>query len=625
MSDGPRSGDLQLLSRAARAAGRRQRLNAALRRLARLLPIPLAYAAAALVFIKWGEPSPAVSRAIGYGFLAASLVPICGVVAAWLAPRATQSGALALDRHHASADRITNALSFSALAPAARSPFMDAAIADALLAVERPNAARAVPLRVPHGTWVSALLALTVVGIGQLQPRPRVQPEPAPPLLPLDAVALSPDDLALMRESAQELSQNPISSTQSQAVSGFNQLLEDIAERRLDRRELFRRLADIERSLSAGSEADAALENGLRELSEQLQKSPLSRPVAEALKEQRLADAEQALRKLAERLTGPEKVNAAELERLRKALEAASAQATGRVQRLEQTRSALEAERRRLLKKKGAEDQATPEQSAQAENQRRRLERLDRELSDGKRAQQELSQLDRELAKAASELMKELGKGAEHLKSGAQDINRMARQQMSQKEKQELKQKLEELRELLRQGGPGREQQQRRLQQFAERARGQKGPSKGGQGGEQPQPGAGGEQRLTIGPGGRPIPMPGPGGTDPGEERPGSSGAEPGGRELGAGSGPEIQGPATDLEGKTEDVSAAAVDTGQGAASSEVVFGAAQRGFTGSRYQKVYTQYRTVAEDVLEQEDIPAGYESYVRRYFQLIRPREAP
>jgi len=32
-----------------------------------------------------------------------------------------------------------------------------------------------------------------------------------------------------------------------------------------------------------------------------------------------------------------------------------------------------------------------------------------------------------------------------------------------------------------------------------------------------------------------------------------------------------------------------------------------------------------VAEDVLQQEHIPGGYEFYVRRYFQLIRPRTAP
>jgi hypothetical protein len=85
-----------------------------------------------------------------------------------------------------------------------------------------------------------------------------------------------------------------------------------------------------------------------------------------------------------------------------------------------------------------------------------------------------------------------------------------------------------------------------------------------------------------------------------------------------------MKGEATKLDGKTEDVTAAAVDTGQGAASSEVVYGAAERGFTGSRYQNVYTQYRTVAEDVLSQDTIPAGYEFYVRRYFQLIRPRTA-
>ena len=30
------------------------------------------------------------------------------------------------------------------------------------------------------------------------------------------------------------------------------------------------------------------------------------------------------------------------------------------------------------------------------------------------------------------------------------------------------------------------------------------------------------------------------------------------------------------------------------------------------------------SEDVLEQDTIPAGYEFYVRRYFQLIRPRQA-
>ncbi len=40
-------------------------------------------------------------------------------------------------------------------------------------------------------------------------------------------------------------------------------------------------------------------------------------------------------------------------------------------------------------------------------------------------------------------------------------------------------------------------------------------------------------------------------------------------------------------------------------------------------YQDVYTDYRGHAEEVLETDEIPSGYRFYVRRYFQLIRPRE--
>jgi hypothetical protein len=280
-----------------------------------------------------------------------------------------------------------------------------------------------------------------------------------------------------------------------------------------------------------------------------------------------------------------------------------------------------------LLQKKGQEKAATaPESQRAAEEQRRRLERLEREVGDAKHAQQELTQLDRDLAKAAQDLMRELGDSAKSLESGAEDVNQMAKKQMTQKEKQQLKQQLEELRELLRQGGAGKEQHQRQLEKFAQRARGSKGAS--GPGGEQEgQPGQAkgqGKPRLMLGPGGQPLPVPMPGeGSAPGGQRPGSGDGQAGGREWGAGSDPNLEGPATDLDGKTEDVQAAAVDTGQGSAASEVVFGAAERGFTGSRYQKVYTQYRTVAEEVLEQDKIPAGYEFYVRRYFQLIRPRD--
>ena len=636
MLDGPKSGQVQRLFRAARTASRRQRINAAVRRLLLLLPLPLGYGALALAWVKWAAPSVETLssteghfRLLGYGWIVTLCVPLLGALLGWLSQRTPQLGALALDRHHQSADRITSALSFSELEPEQRSPWMEAAIADALRTVERPSAARAVPLRLPRATWVSVGLALLVVGISRLSPRAEPPRAAIPAPRAISSVDLSEDDLAALRESVADLGAGRDNPELSSAIARFNQLVEQLAEHQLDRRQLFQRLAELERSLGAPSELDAAVDAGLRDIASELEKSPLSRPIAEALKQRQLPDAERALRELAERLTGNEKVSESELERLRKALQDASQQSAGRLQRLEEARRNLEGEQRRLLnkKKKGGEAAAPPE-AAQAD-QRRRLDHLERERSEAGRAQQELSQLDRDLAKAAQELMRELGQSADSLRSGAEDVNRMTQKQMTERDKQGLKEKLEELKQLLRQGGAGREEHLRQLRQFAERARGKPGDGSGNDPHGGNGPGGKGEKQLVLGPGGQPIPIPIPeqgarAGGPPGSGN-GQGKGEAGSQDWGSGTDPKLQGGPSKLDGKTEDVSAAAVDTGQGSSTSEVVFGAAERGFTGARYQKIYTQYHTVAEDVLEQESIPAGYEFYVRRYFQLIRPRATP
>jgi len=54
-----------------------------------------------------------------------------------------------------------------------------------------------------------------------------------------------------------------------------------------------------------------------------------------------------------------------------------------------------------------------------------------------------------------------------------------------------------------------------------------------------------------------------------------------------------------------------------------LIYGAAERGFVGRGYKKVFTDYQTVAEESLAKDEIPPGYRFYVRRYFQLIRPRD--
>jgi hypothetical protein len=628
MIEGPGSGQVLHLSRAAGAAARRLRFNAALRRFSRLLPLPLGYALLGLLFAKWALPEHTLRVALGYAFIVLASVPVgAGIWAFWSA-RASR-GALALDQHHRSADRITAALEFSALAPAARTPFMEAAIADAVRRVPNPSAKAAVPVRFPRALWASLGLALLVLGASRLPARtPRALARvPAPS--PLEPVVLAEDDLGLLRDSMQELTGVHGDPELSEAVARFNRVVEELARHEMDRTQLFQKLADIERALGNGSEEEDALDAGLRDLATALAKSPLSRPVAEALKQRRLPDAERALRELANRLGRREKVDRPALEQLRKALEAATAQASGRVLRLDESRRKLEEEQKRLLQKKASNADAGPIPEQDEHGRERRLEHLDRERTDASRAQQALSQLDRDLAKAAQELMNELGKSAENLQSGARDLQRMAQQQLTDQQKQALKQRLEELKELLRQGGPGREQHQRRLREFAARARGKDGEQKPGEQNGQGQANGAQTPELVFGPGGTPLPLPGSGQTASNAGRSGQSSAtgqgQSGSREWGSGSDQNVRGAATKLQGKTEDVSAAAIDTGQGAASSEVVFGASERGFTGSHYQKVYAQYRTVAEDVLHEESIPAGYEFYVRRYFQLIRPRGEP
>jgi hypothetical protein len=113
----------------------------------------------------------------------------------------------------------------------------------------------------------------------------------------------------------------------------------------------------------------------------------------------------------------------------------------------------------------------------------------------------------------------------------------------------------------------------------------------------------------------------------PGAGNQGQSGSQPGGSpggtEAGNSTDPNLKGAASQADGKVHDVAAAGIDSGQGEAASEVVFGAAERGFSGGGYKKVYTDYKTVAEEVMQSDEIPPGYRFYVRRYFQLIRPRE--
>ena len=635
-----RQANLKRMARAARRTALRQRVDETLARAAVLLPLPLVYAVGFLTWVKVARPAPELQQTVLLLGLLPLAVLVGGTLHAWLKARPRYQGALLLDRHHGLDDRIASALSFQELPADKRTALMDAAIDDALARAPELEPRRAAPLHLPRELAVAAALVVALIGVSLLEVRTtRLIPPPDN----FDPLVMSPDDIELFRGMAREMKEKTQDPETMAAVRRFNQLIEDIAHHRLDRREVFKRMEALDRQLLEGAKADReAREQGLEGIAEELEKADLSKPIATPLKQKHLADAEKAMRDLAKALKRKgQKPSKAQLDQLRQAMKKASRAQKSRLARIEKRRKELEKERKSLLKKQKQDGGVSNKQRSLLRKKERQLERLDRQKDQAKRAQRQLSRLDRQLAQAAEDLMRQMGMSAKDLEQGAKDINRMAREQMSDKEKEELRRRLQELRELMRQQGKGGKQRLKRLLRFAQRARGQQGHGgKQGQGkqGQGMKPGGKGGDTLVMRPGGgKSILMPGmgqqPGGGQQGGQGQGvgqqgsgdkpGGGAGKGGNSWGKGHDANLEGDKTHLKGQTKDVTAAAKDTGQGKASSQVIYGAAQRGFVGRGYQKVYTDYHTVAEQVMKHDQIPPGYRFYVRRYFQLIRPRE--
>lgn len=633
---------LARLARASSAVRSRLRLQRALTALPLVLAPALGLAAGVIATRKlWPDVLTESYARRGLALIVVGVV--VAVAAALLRRLPPHVGALRLDKAHGLDGRLTNALAFAELPASDRSPLMDAAIDDACERAGDLRPALAAPLSLPRQLWGSALLGAGVVALAMLHiERPEVVIL-VPPVA--QGIEMSPDDLDALRAAARELDKKEQTPEVRAAVDKFNRLIEDIANRRLDREEAFRQMEAIERELMKGQAADAkALEEALKETARDLKQSELSKPVGEALGKSDLEQAKKELRELSKRLRDAKKPDKAALERLRKALAQAAARRKEALSALQQKREELDQD---LLKKKQAQkDGQRDEQEEQLlKKKERELERLDRQLDEQKKLSRQLDRLDRELAKAAEDLMRDLGLSADDLEQAAEDLNRMQDQQMSEKEKEELRQRIEELREMLRQQGQGGQQRMARMKRFGQRARGgsgqqgqgQKSPGKQGQQGEEGDEGDQGEgkgqgqdgqgKELVLGPGGQKIMMPGmgqgPGNQPGGGSQPGGGNQPGGGKQPGTSHDANLKGDATHAKMGTQDVQAQGIDSQQGPSNSEVIHGAAEKGFRGGAYEKVYTDYHTIAEQQVDKEAIPDGYRFYVKRYFQLIRPRE--
>lgn len=625
------------IRRAAAWVELRMRLARALRVLPPALMTTLAVAAVTLA-VRKVVPSALSNRHAWEILGAAGALVLVTLIVAMARRLPPQAGTVALDRHHRLDGRLTNALAF--VREEARTALMELTIDDACEHAGTLKPREAAPLRFPRD-----LLGVVVLGAGVAALALLRLPPPPIPLAPqakqIDAIQMSPDDVELFRDAARELTRKDQSPEVKAAIEKFNQLVEDIANKRLDRLEAFRRMEEIEREMLSSAAADAkAFDEALKQTAEELKKSDLSKPFADSLEKRDLEKAKKDLRDLSKQLKSGKKPDKAALDKLKKALERASAKKKEALEAINEKRNEL---REHLLKKvrdKNEPDAGAPkpEEERLLKKKQRELERLDREAERQQQAQRKLDRLDRDLAKAAEDLLKDLGLSADDLEQAAEDINRMQEEEMSDKEKEELRQRLQELRELLRQQGQGSKQRMARMLKFGKRARGGQSGQRGQQGekgdeqGDEGRDGEGkdgqGKDGQGMGPGGKVLTLqrgsgPGslPGGGGPGQ--PGGTGQSGTGKEAGVGHDPNLAGKRTDLKGETHDVEAQGIDTKQGPSNSEVILTAAERGFKGSGYKKVFTDYRTQAEKEINKDTVPDGYRFYVHRYFQLIRPRE--
>ena len=552
--------DVTALARLARRAERRMRLLRALEVGTRALAVALVVAVVTVALRKTAVMGPGASRAL---LVAAALGVLVAALLAFTRRLPPRAGAMALDRHHGLAGRLASALAFAEAPAEGRTGFMAAAIADGVEHGRGADPRRAVPLRRPTDLPFTVALAAGLALVAALEVR---RPVPVATLETLEPVEVTPDDVDALREFLREMEQRATTDEAKVATQEFNQLIRDLEGRRLDRTEAFRRMQALEDKLLDGREADAkALEAALEKMGEELKKADLAKPAGEALESKNLAVAEKALRDLAKKLR-EQGADKGQLEKLREALKKASESQSKRLESLAQRRAEL---RQELLRQKQKQsDAGAEEEKSLLKKKERELERLDRDLQDHQGAQRQLDRLDRELAEAAEDLMKDLGLSAEDLEEGAEDINRMARQQMSQEEKEQLRKKLHELREMLRQQGQGGQKQMQRLRRFQQAARGgagkkgQRGEQGDGKKGQEGQEGEGNEgegsepgegqgkpgERWVLGPNGEKILMLSSQRRAGGSQ--GGQGDQKGGEKgYGTGHDSRVQGAATDLKG----------------------------------------------------------------------------
>lgn len=596
----------ELWRRGARAARRARWVH-----LAEGAPIILALVAAAATLAVWALKlsRPELAMAL---CLAAGVVATVAIAAVLFRKQPPDQGLRALDFHHQLSDRLRTAawLRRAEVAGRALTPWESAALHDGVARAPTLDVAGAVPWPRMRYLWVTPLLLAAAVFSWWVPIRPAAPVTPVAtdvePRVHVDTEALDSLDRSLGIKDPSPLALS--------AAKELSQVVEEIRDSKLGQEEAFRRLRTIEESIDAASQVERERLRGLDRLGKTLAATRELADAGSSLSKGNLAKARADLQALAKALR-EQAVSPEAKKRLEEALAKASRVQTEALKAVEMRRAALAEERDRLTQmaatqKGNAGSPGAARDGAAAKE--RQLERLTRETEEEKRINRELERLQRELAEAAEHMMRDAGLTASDFEDMASDLERFENESTSLEEKKKLKEQLEALRDLLRESAKDPSQAKR---EFSKRA-------KGGKGG---QPGKKGPQHGDSGPGGtmpglgeRAIPLP--------IKRPSAetSGAPGDGPSAGEGSDPNLRGDATEAMRPNALVATSGIDNEEGVTHSQAIERAASEGFSSSAYARVYREYESVVQERIDKENIPVGAKSYVKKYFDLIRPRGA-
>lgn len=495
-------------------------------------------------------------------------------------------------------------------------------------------------------------------------------------------VELATEDLEKLAALAEETAPDEPERTDPKAsdfLADLNELIRALQEGKLTPEDAQARLAALEKALEAWKEqaqAQEAIDKKIEAAAKAQKKpDPALAEALEAMKQRALEEAARELEALRKKLEDGRLDDKAK-EKIAKDLAALAKDLKSERQK---EKERLEKERDRLKEKEKKEkDRFAGRDKDRLKEVERQLQRLDQDMQSAANdnPERQLERLSDDLDEAAAELMRRLsekmgpmdtaqaespedmarrerqrdgqqggesgeegseakqggdkkGQGAgeeltdDELERAAKALKRMAKRGAAGQKMRAAGGKMVDLKEMLRRAakqGEGQGDGEDTADGDAKRAfeRGAKGQGD--------KPGDGEGMRLSD-KGGKPGDMmllggrgQGQGQKIPGQGQGGQS-DEGLGEGIGKGHDAQLTGGKTALDVKTvEDFVAGKQDDGP--SQSRVIMAAAGRGFASRAYAEVHQDYSGVVEDTLDKERVPPGKRTYVRRYFDLIRPR---